>query len=180
MTTGYGRRALVGVCCLGAAWAVLRRSVIRVTVRGVSMEPTYHDGDRLLARRGQPLLPSQAVVVEQPRPDGSWPRPPISWRDGPAEVRKRTWMIKRVAALPGDPVPRDEFPALSGAVADRVPWGTLLVLGDNREVSADSRVMGFLPVQRVLGVVHRASGHTRPARWLGALPARDGHNTSGI
>lgn len=164
MTTGYGRRALVGLCCLGAAWAVLRRSVIRVTVLGASMEPTYHDGDRLLARRGQPLLPGQAVVVEQPRPDGRWPRPPVSWRDGPAEVRKRTWMIKRVAALPGDPVPPNEFPALSGATADRVPPGALLVLGDNREFSVDSRVMGFLPVERVLGVVHRARGHTRLER----------------
>jgi signal peptidase I len=47
----------------------------------------------------------------------------------------RKWLIKRVSALPGD--------------------GTVFVLGDNPAASGDSRLHGYLPVDRVLGVVLR-------------------------
>lgn len=65
-------------------------------------------------------------------------------------------MIKRVAAVPGDPVPRDEVPALADVPEACVLPGKLVLLGDNPDVSYDSRRAGYFPAERVLGVVVRS------------------------
>ena len=59
-------------------------------------------------------------------------------------------MIKRAVAVPGEPVP--EQSRLADAV---VPAGRLVVLGDNLPASLDSRGFGYVPAERVLGIVVR-------------------------
>ncbi|MFF4198360.1 S26 family signal peptidase [Nonomuraea sp. NPDC001831] len=120
-----------------------RRRLAVVTVRGESMVPALRPGDRLLVLRGKALRRGQIVVLE---PIG----PGMRWRDGPLPpVAAADWVVKRVAALPGEPVP----PQCPGSPAT-VPPGKLVVLGDG-EVSADSRLWGLVPADRVLGVVLR-------------------------
>lgn len=123
--------------------SLLGRRLVIATVRGLSMEPTYHSGERVLVRRGQPHRVGQVVVVEMPgaEPAGEF---------GPFGNRK--WMIKRVAATPGDPVPETVRHRLADQV---VPAGKLVVLGDNAAVSNDSRTLGYFPTDRVLGAVLR-------------------------
>lgn len=58
------------------------------------------------------------------------------------------WVIKRIAALPGDPAP----PGLAGPA---VPAGMVALLGDNPPQSLDSRDFGYVPVDRLYGVVVR-------------------------
>lgn len=61
------------------------------------------------------------------------------------------WNIKRVAALPGDPVP----PGVSNVGdAREVPPGSLVVIGDNPH-SADSKQQGFFSAADLLGVMIR-------------------------
>ncbi|WP_229398338.1 S26 family signal peptidase [Micromonospora okii] len=144
-----------GVVVLGPvlvllARAALSRLLVSVTVHGVSMEPTYRQGDRVLVRR-RPADAGEVVVVEQPDPDGRWRSPELS--DRPAELTRRRWLIKRVAAAPGDEVPRDRVPALADAAEGRVPPGHLVLLGDNPRASLDSRSLGYFPATRVLGTV---------------------------
>ncbi|NUR89731.1 MAG: S26 family signal peptidase, partial [Nonomuraea sp.] len=62
---------------------------------------------------------------------------------------------KRLAAVPGDPIPRDAVPALRDAPGSRVPDGHLVVLGDNPARSYDSRRTGYLKADRLFGVVLR-------------------------
>jgi signal peptidase I len=69
-------------------------------------------------------------------------------------------MIKRVAALPGepcpDPPPLGAIPSkLSPEAGQPVPAGRLVVIGDNHDSSYDSRVFGYYPADRVLGVMIR-------------------------
>ncbi|GAB1646590.1 S26 family signal peptidase [Krasilnikovia sp. MM14-A1259] len=131
--------------------ALLSRRLVMVTVRGHSMEPMFQEGDRVLVRRHQTPVRGQVVVIEQPR--HGRPAEPPGPTVGAAEISARWWLIKRVAAAPGDPVPRDRFPALTDIPGDRVPPGKVILLGDNPQASVDSRQTGYFPVERVLGVL---------------------------
>ncbi|MET8333643.1 signal peptidase I [Streptosporangium canum] len=144
------RGLLAGVLVLvaGAFWA--RRRYVVVTVDGMSMAPTLTDGDRVLVRRRRIDQVGQGdVVVLEPPSD-----PAGRYAPGPPGADGRLWNIKRVAALPGDPVP----PGIAaGDGVDRVPSGTVVVLGDNPD-SVDSRQRGFFPADRLLGVALRRLG----------------------
>ncbi len=135
----------VGACAL-------RRRIAVVTVSGSSMQPTLKSGDRVLIRRARfgQLRAGQVVVIERPRQDkgvaGLLPRWP------PA---RRGWMIKRVAALPGEPPPTAVLTAMARSAEPVVPAGKLVVLGDNAARSLDSRHFGYIPAERVLGVMIR-------------------------
>jgi signal peptidase I len=121
------------------------------------MSPTIDDGDRVLVRRAGigDVQVGQVVVVEMPAQGGGWTPEPPPWPGA-----GRQWLIKRVAALPGDNWPDDELgrtcPACAAASAVAVlPPGQFAVLGDNRAASYDSREMGCVPAARLLGVVIR-------------------------
>ncbi|WP_222853773.1 S26 family signal peptidase [Fodinicola acaciae] len=125
--------ALLALAVGGVFW--LRARYAMITVRGQSMSPAYAHGDRLLVVRRKRCGVGQCVVFADRRREG---------RNG--------WILKRVAAAPGDPVPAQ----VRAAVRDeRVPAGQLVVLGDNAAHSTDSRQFGYVAVSRVLGVVLR-------------------------
>jgi signal peptidase I len=142
--------SVIGVLIL--VGLTLARRLAVATVRGISMLPTYSDGDRVVVRRRLPLAVGQVVVVEQPAPDARWHRPALKAAAGARAVSTRRWMIKRVAAIPGDPVPRNRVPALTDEDGSSVPPGKLVLLGDNQQASYDSRDIGYFPAERVLGV----------------------------
>lgn len=129
--------------------AVARRVLLVVTVHGASMYPALAPGDRVLVLRAGPPARrprrGRVVVLRADRVPGA----------GPGGL-----LVKRVAARAGDPVP-------PGAGEGVVPDGRLVVLGDNPEVSTDSRVWGPVPAASVVGVtigrLPRAAGPSRPA-----------------
>ena len=148
--------------CLGAAASfaaavlgvgLVRRRLAVVEVAGPSMEPVLSSGDRVLVRRARlsELRPGLIVVVEMPRLDLSYPELPPSWPSG-----HREWLIKRVAALPGDPLPAGvPSPGPDPGHPGLVPPGMFVVLGDNAKWSQDSRLIGCIPAERLLGVMIR-------------------------
>jgi len=131
---------------LGASLMVIvHLFVIQVSVvKGTSMEPCLHDGDRLVVDRVSTNLADvsrgDVVILRYPR------NPEIDF-------------VKRVVALPGDRVSmHDGALIVNGKVADNygciadhqaladtvVPPGQFFVLGDNRPVSCDSRDFGLV------------------------------------
>ncbi|MEY9933060.1 signal peptidase I [Catenulispora sp. GP43] len=126
-----------------AALAKARRHVV-VTVEGTSMAPTYRPGDRLLVRRCglDGVERGQAVVVLRPDLVTGWK---VADRAG-GMPGDSPWFVKRVTALPGDPIPDGS-----------VPPDHLYLLGDN-PASEDSRRWGCCPGERVVGVVVRELG----------------------
>jgi len=141
--TVYATGAAILVAALLTSALVLRRTFLVVTVHGASMEPSLSSGDRVLVRRARlrRIRRGAMVVVTLPAPKA--PGHPAS---GPeAEL-----MVKRAAALPGDPVPS------SIPVPDvRVPPRNLVVIGDNPNGSYDSRLVGYVPADALVGVVVR-------------------------
>lgn len=140
---------------LGAGlMVVLHLFVIQVSVvKGNSMEPCLHDGDRLVVDRVAYNLADvgrgDVVVLRYPK-------------DPSLEF------VKRIVGLPGDRIamqhgtlqvngaPCDSY----GAIADRqdlpefvVPDGRFFVLGDNRPISCDSREFGLVPQELLKGRV---------------------------
>lgn len=166
VTALYGvLAALLG--CLVVTVIAVRRILFVVTVRGSSMEPTYRPGDRVLARRaGLTEVQVGDVVIlgvrepVKPEEQGSW-WPGAELGDGTFQVPGTEWIIKRAAAVPGDPVPREAFAALAQVSEAAVPEGKLVVQGDSPH-SADSRMHGYYDGDRLAGVVlRRLSGRRR-------------------
>jgi signal peptidase I len=138
--------------CLAVAALVsrLRQRYVLVTVRGESMEPTLRHGDRVLADRTRigDIRVGDVVVLEPGNP-----RPVRNSR--PSTAEPAYWMIKRVVAVPGDPVPPGSVPARHTTPNAVVPWGKLVVAGDNGSASSDSRQLGYFHIEQVLGVARR-------------------------
>jgi len=63
------------------------------------------------------------------------------------------WVIKRAAAVSGDPIPRDSVPALRSVPEQHVPARHLVALGDRPDRSYGSRRDGYVTADRFLGVV---------------------------
>ncbi|MGC5378414.1 S26 family signal peptidase [Micromonospora sp. DT68] len=131
------------VVSAGGALALrgLRRRQVAVRVSGQSMEPSLRHGDLLLVRRcaGNQVTVGDIVVFEAPGYDHQWSAMPEQRSDMLAR-----WLVKRVAAVPGDPLPEGVVGAGSTVAA-----GTIVVIGDS--VGYDSRTFGPLPHEKVLG-----------------------------
>jgi len=94
-------------------------------VRGKSMEPTFHDGQVILVGKGGLLFG------------------PLKHGDVVVFTRNGQLLVKRVVALPYETAPD----------GTRVPANHIYVVGDNLEVSEDSRAFGPIPLSSVIGKV---------------------------
>lgn len=125
----------------------------RVTVQGISMNPTYYTGDTLLMNR-----------LEDPKKDDI-----VAFKHG------KDYLIKRVIATPGDTVLYEHYvlyvnglPVIENYLLENeYSWGNFLdegtvytlkdneyfVMGDNRNHSYDSRFFGPVTKDDMIGVV---------------------------
>ncbi|MEU0483999.1 S26 family signal peptidase [Streptosporangium sp. NPDC006013] len=142
--TGAGAVLVLAFAVVAAA-VLLRGHLVALSVSGLSMAPALRPGDRVLVRRtpGERLRNGDIVVVEEPGP----------CRPGdPTGAGGSRWMVKRVAAVPGDPEPAC-LPSWARQPTGIVPPRHIVLLGDNAEASRDSRHFGTVRTDRVLGVI---------------------------
>lgn len=151
---------------LAAAVLAARCRWTVVRVRGGSMEPALHDGDVLLARRhghrprsgavaparrhGHVPRHGDVVVLRRP-PGAAVPPGAVTVHSGPVAPAApgERWLIKRVVAVPGDPLPDGVADTTPGPV----PPGTVVVFGDRPGL--DSRLFGPVPIDTVHATVVR-------------------------
>jgi len=152
--------ALFGLTIAVVAVALMRRHFLIVTITGGSMLPSFAEGDRVLARRlrggrrrtlrvGDVIvadLPSIQVSVESAHCSDSGAL--LEQSEFPPMPPQR--VVKRVAAMPGDPFPRDAMGARALVPADHIA-----LVGDNLANSTDSRTYGYVPMNCVVAIVVR-------------------------
>ena len=140
---------LIAVLCfaLVALFAViLRRKYLVISVVGFSMVPTLQPGDRVLVRRARlTSLRSGMIIVLR-----DWPEDFRAERAPEWLVSPMSWLVKRLAAVPGDPVPEVARTACGNARV--VPPGMMVVLSDNGG-GRDSVQWGFASADQVIGHV---------------------------
>jgi signal peptidase I len=132
-----GVAALLVTAGAAAVLMAARRTLVVVNVSGASMEPTLRDGDRILVRRRRAAQVRRGEITVLAAPEAATA----------PEWQCATWHVKRVSALPGDPVPDGvpmPFPT------DRIPAGSVVALGDNDE-GGDSRTWGPYRADGVVG-----------------------------
>ena len=134
--------AIYLLCVLGAVWLVITFVGQRTEVEGASMEDTLHNGDNLIVDKLSYRFhdPERFDIIVFP-----------------FQFQDNTYYIKRIIGLPGETVTirdgkvyindsteplRDDF-CPETPVGDfgpyEVPEGCYFMLGDNRNVSKDSR-----------------------------------------
>lgn len=137
----------IGLAILAALW--LSQYYRLAVVSGKSMEPSLSQGDLVVVRMG--VLPQRGdiAVID-------------------SEVLHKR-IIKRVVAVGGDTVIiSDGELRINGEILEEeyikepyehisdfflVPPQCVYVLGDNRNFSRDSRMIGFIPIEEVTGVL---------------------------
>jgi signal peptidase I len=127
------RQLPLALAALVLATGAARLALLVIKVDGASMAPTFHSGDTVLTVR-RTLRPAvrRGDVVVCLRPEGL---------PGP-----NSYLIKRVVAVAGDPVPDDPDQG------ERISAGRVYVRGDG-DGSLDSRLFGAIPVEHVVGHV---------------------------
>lgn len=111
----------------------------RVVVKGESMYPTFQPGQRILVCKAMwlvgPLRKGDLVVIKRPVTE--------------------EYLVKRVRFLEGEEVDRTLQPDFWNFIMGpyQVREGHIYVLGDNLNISEDSRAFGAIPLSDVLGKV---------------------------
>lgn len=160
--------------------ALLNTAVFATTqVRQTSMQETLLEGQHLFVEKwsyafGDPSRGDIIVFIEDEYPKNYLERVRLFLRDvsdilKPIDQKTNIRLVKRVIGIPGDEVDirngrvyvnEEELPEsyTKGETHQRefsfpvtVPEGKYIVLGDNREVSKDSRIFGFIDRSQVEG-----------------------------
>lgn len=151
----------------------LRYAFLIAVVEGGSMMPTLFPGNRMLVWTlgAQRLLKKDAIVVidgnqvpsvtvpfnqdeniieitlEDIKPDSGFEeRTGLTYEELMQVDREPTSQIKRIVGLAGD------FMEMGGEEKLVVPDGHCFVLGDNPDVSVDSRFYGAIPLRAIRGI----------------------------
>ena len=130
------------------------------TVSGASMYPTLHNGDRMVLSKIGDIHRFDVVILKAPDENVEYIKRVIGMPGDTVEMKSGVLYIngKKVdqpfintEALAKQTVFIDDFTLESLTGEAKVPEGKYFVLGDNRGVSKDSRMIGFIDRSAIEG-----------------------------
>ena len=141
------------IAVAGVIMAILYFFVGRpFTVSGQSMYPTLHNGDHMIMSKLGDINRFDVVVLQAPDEDKEYIKRVIGMPGDTVEVKNGLLYINgKVVDQPfintnsdKKTVFIDDFTLKELTGEDKVPEGKYFVMGDNRGVSKDSRMIGFI------------------------------------
>ena len=130
------------------------------TVSGASMYPTLHNADRMILSKVGDIHRFDVVILKAPDENVEYIKRVIGMPGDTVEMKSGVLYIngKKVdqpfintEALAKQTVFIDDFTLESLTGESKVPEGKYFVLGDNRGVSKDSRMIGFIDRSAIEG-----------------------------
>ena len=148
------------IAAAGVIMAILYFFVGRpFTVSGQSMYPTLHNGDHMIMSKLGDINRFDVVVLQAPDEDKEYIKRVIGMPGDTLEVKNGILYINGKAVdqpfintnNDKKTVFIDEFTLKELTGEDKVPEGKYFVMGDNRGVSKDSRMIGFIDKSAIEG-----------------------------
>lgn len=129
------------------------------TVSGQSMYPTLHNGDHMIMSKLGGINRFDVVILKAPDEDKEYIKRVIGMPGDTVEVKSGVLYINgKVVKQPfinsdnsKKTVFIDDFTLKELTGVDKVPEGKYFVMGDNRGVSKDSRMIGFIDASAIEG-----------------------------
>lgn len=135
------------------------------TVSGPSMQPTFENGDRIIALRHSDLKRGDIVIIDAPDQPGvlyikrviGLPGDKIESKNDVmyinGKVYKQPFLDEYKNKLPAGQLYTEDFSLNSLFGVETVPANSYFVMGDHRDVSKDSRRLGFIKKSGIEGRV---------------------------
>lgn len=148
---------IVAFIIVGAVYIFLGRPF---TVSGASMYPTLHNGDRMILSKIGDINRFDVVVLKAPDENVEYIKRVIGMPGDTLEMKQGILYINgkkieqpfiNTEALQKQTVFIDDFTLQSLTGETKIPEGKYFVMGDNRGVSRDSRMIGLIDRKAIEG-----------------------------
>lgn len=148
---------IVAFIIVGAVYMFLGRPF---TVSGASMYPTLHNGDRMILSKIGDINRFDVVVLKAPDENVEYIKRVIGMPGDTLELKQGVLYINgkkieqpfiNTEALQKQTVFIDDFTLQSLTGETKIPEGKYFVMGDNRGVSRDSRMIGLIDRKAIEG-----------------------------
>ena len=148
---------IVAFIIVGAVYIFLGRPF---TVSGASMYPTLHNGDRMILSKIGDINRFDVVVLKAPDENVEYIKRVIGMPGDTLELKQGVLYINgkkieqpfiNTEALQKQTVFIDDFTLQSLTGETKIPEGNYFVMGDNRGVSRDSRMIGLIDRKAIEG-----------------------------
>ena len=147
----------VAVIIVGVVYIFLGRPF---TVSGASMYPTLHNGDRMILSKIGEINRFDVVVLKAPDENVEYIKRVIGMPGDTLEMKQGVLYINgkkieqpfiNTEALQKQTVFIDDFTLQTLTGETKIPEGKYFVMGDNRGVSKDSRMIGLIDRKAIEG-----------------------------
>ncbi len=135
------------------------------TVKGDSMKPILHEGNRIIINKHSKLERFDIVVLQAPYSSDflvkrivGLPGETVEYKDDVLyinnKVKKEPHLHKYLSKVPAYERFTENFSTYELSPDGTIPDGYVLVLGDNRRISRDGRHFGLTPISSIMGEVN--------------------------
>ena len=153
------------VIFMGIYFLLFRFVFSNETVSGPSMQPTFQDGDRIIAVRNFTPRRGDIVILKAPDEPGALyikriiglPGDTIESKNDVMYINgkpiKQPYLKEYEKKLPKGELYTNNFSLKQLYGVSKVPKNCYFVMGDHRNVSKDSRMIGFIKRSAIIGEV---------------------------